>query len=321
MSYTYAMEQKTVKNEISTKDGEDLDLAQSVVLSKKDAEEYRSYKRRKKLSEITSAISLSGASLTSGQEVQKVCERAVKFKQSFVKTYVTKLSQAKYYLTGSKVRMDCVIGGAGETLAKVKAYEAKLAIRRGAGFITLVVTPSFLDSCRYGEIRKEIKRVKRATKKAVLKVRVDSVLAFAVLSRVARIACELGVAYFSVPYFLGCERLKMDMSRGCNLEVTGVENTEDFKRLVEAGATSIVTDNASDIYAEWLQSAEEESRLAFVENVIRQEPIKEEPLPTVVASETASEKKNGGFDSMRPLTGNSETDYCCRLVGNELQFL
>ena len=109
LSHTYAMEQKTVKNEISTKEKE---LQKSVVLSYKDAEEYRSYKRRKKLSEITSAISASGASLFTGQEVQKVCERAIRFKQASVRLPITKLTQASYYLTGSKVKIDCVIGGA-----------------------------------------------------------------------------------------------------------------------------------------------------------------------------------------------------------------
>ena len=105
--------------------------------------------------------------------------------------------------------------------------------------------------------------MKRSVKKADLKVRVESVLAFAVLSRVARLSCEVGANYFSVPYFLGCERLKMDMSRGCGLEVTGVEKTEDFQRLIQAGASRIVTDRVDEIYAQWLKSAEEETREIF----------------------------------------------------------
>ncbi len=320
LSHTYAMEQKTVKNEISTKETE---TQKSVVLSYKDAEEYRSYKRRKKLSEITNAISASGASLFTGQEVQKVCERAIRFKQASVRLPITKLSQANYYLTGSRVKIDCVIGGAGETLAKVKAYEGKLAVRRGAKEITLVVTPSLLDSCRYSEIRKEIKRVKRSVKKACLKVRVESVLAFAVLSRVARLACEVGANYFSVPYFLGCERLKMDMSRGCGLEVTGVEKTEDFQRLIQAGASRIVTDRADEIYAQWLKSAEEETREIFEqkEQKEKKEEKKENTGSSPMQSNATATPEEPSVSPLCAPTGNPETEYCCRLVGNSLEFL
>ncbi|MBQ8684834.1 MAG: hypothetical protein IJ514_01525 [Clostridia bacterium] len=312
------MEQKTVKNEISTKENEG--LKRSVVLSHKDAEEYRSYKRRKKLNEITAAISASGASLFTGQEVQRVCERAIRFKQAAVKLPITKLSQAAYYLTGSKVKIDCVVGGSGETLAKVKAYEARIAVKRGAKEITAIVTPSLLDCCRYGEIRKEMKRLRRAAGKASLKVRVESVLAFAVLSRVARIACEVGAQYFSVPYFLGCERLKTDMTRGCGLEVTGVNETEDFKRLVEFGAARVVTDRAPEIYAEWLKSAEEETTRLFEEKEERAEEKKEPPVATLARPSVQEETPQTVGPIASPV-GDPETEYCCRLEGTELKFL
>ena len=183
------METKTTINE-RTKDEKTNSLG--VVLSLKDAEEYRTYIRRKKQTEITDAIADSAGTMMQGEDVQRVCERAVRLKQASVKLPLTKLSQAFYYLNGSGVKLDCLIGGDGETVSKVKAYEAKLAQKRGATEITLTITPSLIDCCRYGEIRREIKRVKRSLGKATLKVRVQRAGSLTALGRIARIASETG---------------------------------------------------------------------------------------------------------------------------------
>ena len=224
-------------------------------LSRVDAEEYRLYKRRKKLAELSARLARSVADMATGEDIQRLCERAVRLKQSAIKVPLSKVSQAKYYLTGSQVAIDCVVGGNGETLGRVKAFEARLAKRRGAKEITLRVTPSFMDCCRYGEIRKEIRLVQRAVGRIKVKVWVDKAYSPTALSRVARLCSELRVNYFCVPYYEGCEKLKLDLTGGCLLEVCGVENLEQYQKMMAAGVSRVVTSSAWEMYAEWLKEA------------------------------------------------------------------
>lgn len=315
------METKNITTE-RTKDEKNASLG--VVLSLKDAEEYRLYIRRKKQTEITSAISASAGTMMQGEDVQRVCERAARLKQIAVKLPLSKINQAVYYLAGSKVKIDCAVGVGAETLAKVKAFEARQAVKRKAGEITLYLTPSLIDGCRYGEIRKEIRKVKRAVGKAALKVRVEHTQVSTPLCRVARIACEEGAKYFSVPYFTGCERFRMDLTGGCGLEVTGVESMEDFRRLKDAGVGRIVTDHAWEIYSQWQKEAEAEVLETFARQVPPNEPEIEE---TETEQEILPPPDSQGESVPQPqelsslATKDPETEYCCRLVGTELKFM
>lgn len=305
LSYTLRMEKDEANKIVPTKEKQE-----GVYLSLKDAEEYKLYKRNKRLKEISLAISSSESIVSKNDDIQKVCENATRLKQVSVRVPSTKLSQVFYYLTGGKVKMDCIVGGNGETLAKVKAYEARLAVKKHAKEITLVLTPSHLDSCRYGEIKKEIKKVRRAIGKAILKVRVESSVSMVNLSRVARIARECGVSYFSVPYFQGCQLLKADLGM-CGLEVSDVEDMALFRKLKGFGVDRIVTKHAPLFYSEWLKEVEEESeKIGKTEPVIKQEE-QESTTPTVPSDFSATKTKTSRF----------ATEYGCRLEGSDLKFL
>lgn len=310
------METKTT---IKTPTKDDEKPTFGVTLSAKDAEEYRAYLRRKKQQEITSAISSSAGTMMQGEDVQRVCERAVRLKQIAVKLPLSKINQAVYYLAGSKVKIDCAVGASGETLACVKAYEARQAVKRKASEITFCVTPSLIDSCRYSEIRKEMRRMKRAVGKAMLKVRVENTQVSTPVCRVARLACEVGANYFSVPYFKGCERFRMDLTGGCKLEVTGVEDTEEFKRLKEAGVARIVTDHAWEIYTQWTKQADAELSETFAEKQSPPKQPAEEILPPPTNDETLPPPQR---EISSLTTGKDpETEYCCRLEGTQLKFM
>lgn len=247
------MENQSKQNEVSTKVVQWENNADGVRISEKDAEEFRAYKRQKKLDEVIRGIAKSQSSLLGGEDVQRVCERAVRLNQPAVRLPASKLFQAKYYIGNRAVRMDCIVGGNGETATKVKLCETKLALRKKAKEITLVVTPSWLDCCRYNEIRKEVKAVRKLAKRAYLKLRVEKVYSQTALSRLARLASEQKVQFFSVPYFEGCARLRLDLTNGCKLEVSGVEDLETYKKLLLAGVSRIVTDHAWEIYSAWMR--------------------------------------------------------------------
>ena len=241
----------------STGENVDMETSQGMFLSAQDAEEYRAYKRRKKVEEIMNAIAKSEASLLHGEDPQRVYERAIRLKQAAVKAPPTWLPQAKTYLGGGKVKIDCVIGGNGETLTRVKAYEMRVALRGGARELTVVIAPSLLLQGKYAEIKKELKKLSRIAKKATLKVWMSSEYPFATHSKIARICCEVGVKYFCVPYFKGCEKLRFDLINGCQMEISEVETLEDYRKLCEAGVGRIVTRNVWEIYCEWMKEADQ----------------------------------------------------------------
>lgn len=283
---------------------------ESVCISRREAEEYRAYKRKKLQADIVNALANSEGSILNGEDVGRVCERAIRLRQAAVKVPLTRLALASRYLAGSKVKLDCVVGGTGETLSKVKALEARLAARKKATEITVVIAPSLVDGCRYGEIRKELKKVRRAVGKVPLKVRVEQTASLTTLARIARIACETGARFFSVPYFEECQRLCVNFTRGCALEVSGVDDADAFRRLSKAGVARIVTDRGFEIYAEWLKKGYEEI-VAQNASAIKEEKVEKTPERKQEANEKPNE--NGKNPS-------SETDYRCRVEGTKLTF-
>ncbi len=312
LSHTQRMEKQTKTTEALTKANT---AVEKVAISKREAIEYRDYKRQKKRAEIMSALSCSEGILETTEEVRRVGERAVRLRQAAVCLPSARLKEAGEYLLKNGVAMDCVGGGGGDTLAKVKAYEAKMAVRMRAKELTLVLSPYLIENCKYMEIRKEIRRVRRVARRTVLKVFVDARYPKERLAQMARIASESGAQFFCVPYFEGCERLRGDLIGGCRLQVSKVEDLPAFKRLINAGVGRIVSSHGWEIFSEWMKEIE---KIDFPELTAPQKPS--EPINAVKDSRVllpppTQEKK----EEKKPI--NSETDYCCRLEGKDLKFL
>ncbi len=279
----------------------------SFLLSSKDAAEYRAYKKQKKVAEIMSALARSEGVVAGGEDVQRICERALRLKQAAVKLTPTRLAQTAEFLS-PKVKIDCIIGGNGETLTKVKAYEAKQAIKRMAGELTLVVPPSMLSACRYTELRREIKRMRRVAKKVCLKVYADGKIPQTTLSRLARICSETEVDFLSVPYFLGCEKLRFDLTGKCKLEVSEVETLADYQKMIQAGVGRIVTKHIGEIYSEWMKEADK----------VAAEAVREIPMPNalpVVSSQ--GEKKTEGKAEEKAEEKKPPTSVTALIVAEE----
>nr|MBR6778107.1 hypothetical protein [Clostridia bacterium] len=300
------MEQKTVSK---------------VTLTQKEAEEYCTYKRQKKISEIMAAMRRTESEVTANDSAVKLCEQAVRLRQAAVKVSPADLMARGEVFIRSGVKIDCIVGGNGETFASVKAYEAKKALKAGAKEITLILTPSFLTNCRYTELRKEIKKVRRAARRAVLKVRIEKNCPLASLERLARICSELGAQYFSLPYFAGCERLQAECSRGCLLEVSGIESLPVFKEMAGAGMGRMIVKRAWELYSEWLKEVEQ----IVVEKVEQTPPA---PIEDTVKKEEEKEKEEKDLPPKLPTlplqtspASNPQTNYRCRLEGSDLKFL
>ena len=187
------------------------------------------------------------------------------------------------------------MGGTGETLVKAKGYEAKLAVRSGAKEITLILCYSAIKSGRTGDTKREIKRVCRAARKAVVKVAADKTLTYAENLRLGKMAADCGAKFLTVEFFPDCGRLKRDLHDSCMLEVTGVETAGDYKTLITAGAERIGTSHAEEIYAELMKEAENLSfAVNFAEPLTVASPVSSPapatPAITAASTQTISEK-------------------------------
>ena len=111
----------------------------------------------------------------------------------------------------------------------------------------------------------------------------------------------------------------MDMSGGCKLQVSEVENLEQYRRLIGAGVGRIVTTRAWEIYNEWMLEVE---KIDFPE-------LTGEVDPQIL--EKAQEEEKSlllppnfiGRESLLPLSERklAETPTCCKTDGAELKFL
>ena len=224
-------------------------------ISNREALEYCAYKKQKKVSSIMEGISRAVCVLDEKEDVHRALAQAQRFRVSAIRVTPLQLEKNSAKFVERGVSADCIIGGNGETLSKVKACEAKLALRLKARQLTVTLAPSYINACRYAEMRREIRRIRRLAKKSILKVSVCGG-STANLSRLARICSEVGVDYFSIPYFHGCERIKAELSGGVKLEVVGVESLENYKKLVQAGVGRIVTSRIAEFYEKWIQEVE-----------------------------------------------------------------
>ena len=275
LSHNQAMEHKNETQNEFTKGDVALQNKDGVLISAKEAVEYCEYKKQKKRADIRSAICRSEGVLCDNGEAKKICERAVKHRQVAVRMSPSALEYVRPWVKTSGVRVDCFIGGNGETLSKVKAYEMKCALKLGAKELTVVLSPSMLADGRYGGIRKELKRLRRVAGRAILKACVQKSCPPERLAKISKICSELGVDYLSLPLYDGCERAKSGLSGKCRLEIFGVETLTEYQRLISAGVDRIVTKNVEEISSQWLKEVDKIVFSNLVDRVQEEMPIAE----------------------------------------------
>ena len=113
----------------------------------------------------------------STEAIIKLCEEAKKYHFASVCVNPGFVPVAAKELKGTDVKVCTVIGfPLGATLPKSKAYEAKLAIKEGATEIDMVLNDSMAKEHNYEYIVNEVKLVKKACGKILLKVILETCL-------------------------------------------------------------------------------------------------------------------------------------------------
>lgn len=228
---------------------------ENVTISGREAAEYCAYKRQKKRAAIAAAISRAVYTWDGKEDLHQVCEYALRLRLASVRVTPLQLVECAERFSRRGVSSDCVIGGDGETATRVKVCEARFALRAQARSLTVRIAPSLVENARYADIKKEIRALRRVARKRILKAAATGG-SVAQLTRLARVCAEAGADYFSLPYFVGCERLRAELCGGCKLEIVGEFTLDEYKKLISGGADRIVTNAVVGIERAWSREAD-----------------------------------------------------------------
>ncbi|PNZ99843.1 deoxyribose-phosphate aldolase [Staphylococcus massiliensis CCUG 55927] len=183
-------------------------------------------------------------------QIDQIIEEAKQYGFKSVCLNPTHVKYASEQLQDSNVLVCTVIGfPLGATTSKVKAFETENAIQNGADEIDMVINIGALKDGRYDEVLEDIKAVVEAANGKTTKVIIETVL----LSDDEKVkACELskeaGATFVKTSTgFAGGGATKEDVKLmhdtvGDTLKVKasgGVRNLEDFKTMIDHGASRI----------------------------------------------------------------------------------
>ena len=186
----------------------------------------------------------------SPEAIEKLCKEAIEYHFMSVCVNPGFVPLAAKLLKGSDVKVCTVVGfPLGATLPESKAYEAKLAIEAGATEVDMVLNDSMAKVHDYEYIANEVKLVKKACGKILLKVILETCLLTDEEITECSKACVRGGADYvktSTGFSTGgatTHAVKlMREAVGPNVGVKasgGIHNREEALAMVDAGASRI----------------------------------------------------------------------------------
>lgn len=182
--------------------------------------------------------------------IEKLCQEALEYHFASVCVNPGFVPLAAKLLKGSDVKVCTVVGfPLGATLPESKAYEAELAIKAGATEVDMVLNDSMAKVHDYEYIANEVKLVKKACGKILLKVILETCLLSDEEITECSKACVRGGADYvktSTGFSTGgatTHAVKlMREAVGPNVGVKasgGIHNREEALAMVDAGASRI----------------------------------------------------------------------------------
>ena len=109
-------------------------------------------------------------------EIKQICDDGIKYDTASVCIPASFVKQVKDYV-GDRIKICTVIGFPnGYSTTAVKVFETKDAIDNGADEIDMVINIGWLKDKRYDDITNEIKAIKEACGKKLLKVIIETCL-------------------------------------------------------------------------------------------------------------------------------------------------
>ena len=230
---------------------------EDTVLSAQDARDLREFQRIRRETEVS--LSLKKLVVDAKRRevdrfaVKKACESAKKFNAAAIVVSPIFVQAARKELGKRALsQLCCEVGATGETLLSVKKTEAKKVVRAGAQMIRLVPCYSRLFSGNKDYVKREVKAIRRAAKKCTVVLSLeDRALGEKQLLLGIRAAIEGRANAVCVR---GESELLLKAVEACGekiaVEVSGVENAEQLRLLLKAGAVRFQTTGAERIAEE-----------------------------------------------------------------------
>lgn len=217
------------------------------ILTKAEAAEFGEFKRARREAEV--AFTLGKLILDASRRetdraaLKAVCAAAVKLKTASVTVSPVNVLAAQKLLAKSEIPVSCIVGGTGESLISIKKTEAKKALHLGAKEVRLVLCYSQLTGGGLNYLKREIRRVRRAARKRTLTVSLeDHSLTADEVGLGVRAACAGGADGVCVRGETEFVLRAVKESAGrVQVEAAGVENAEQLRLLLKAGAVRAST--------------------------------------------------------------------------------
>ncbi|CAL28546.1 deoxyribose-phosphate aldolase [Staphylococcus carnosus] len=183
-------------------------------------------------------------------QIDKLIDEAKEYHFKSVCINPTYVKHAAEALKDSDVLVCTVIGfPLGANTSATKAFEVEDAVKNGADELDMIINIGALKDGRYDEVRKDIEAVVKASGDHTVKVIIETVLLTDEEKRKAsEISKEAGADFVKTSTgFAGGGATVEDVKLmkevvGDDLEVKasgGVRNLEDFKAMIDAGATRV----------------------------------------------------------------------------------
>lgn len=230
------------------------------MISAEEAVEFGEFKRTRREAEIAFTLSKlvvdASRRETDRPALKRACEIALRLNANGVQVAPVNVAAARKLLGKSEARVCCLVGGSGESLISVKKLETKKALRMGAKEVRLVLCYSQLTGGGVAYLKREIRRVRRAVRRGTLVVSLEDhsldeeEIALGVRAAAASKAdavCvrgETGILLRAIKEAAG--RL--------NVEVSGVENSEQLRLCFNSGASRAATGCGEKIAEELFES-------------------------------------------------------------------
>ncbi|ACV61682.1 deoxyribose-phosphate aldolase [Desulfofarcimen acetoxidans DSM 771] len=198
-------------------------------------------------------------------QIRQLCEEAVK--QGFASVCINPchISAARELLSGTSVKVCTVIGfPLGAAMTDVKAFEAREAVRAGAGEIDMVINIGFLKDKRFEEAYEDIlavvKSIASVSDTVLLKVIIETCYLTEEEKVRACLLAERAGAHFvktSTGFGTGgaltgdIDLMRRTVSAGMGIKASGgIKTAAQAIAVLEAGATRIGTSSGKIIIAE-----------------------------------------------------------------------
>ncbi len=185
------------------------------------------------------------------EQIKKICDEGIRYATASVCIPPSFVKQAKEYV-GNKLAICTVIGFPnGYNTTAVKVFETKDALQNGADEIDMVINIGMLREGNFDGVREEIRQIKAACGKHILKVIIETCLLTAEEKIcMCKLVTEAGADYIKTSTGFSkagatledVRLMRANVGEGVLVKAAGgISGIEDAEAMLEAGASRLGT--------------------------------------------------------------------------------